>query len=245
MKYPALSKPPGQLYRSGGDQTWGGPQGKRTMIFSQHDRRLRVSTPLGPNTFMATRLTGVERISQLFSYTLELITDTHMPVEFDKLIGQPVGIQLDPVNAPTRYFHGICIRLTEGARDADVARYRLEIAPKFWLLTRRTQCRIFQEQTVPEILKVVLNGIDVDWDLRGTFHPRDFCVQYRESDFAFASRLMEEEGIYYYFAHDDKGHTMVVANAPQGHRDTPRVKKAIFDGTLGGFRDQPGVVRWE
>src|SRR5262249_51495381 len=97
----------------------------------------------------------------------------------------------------------------------------------------------------PEILKEVLAGIDVTWDLRGRYHPREFCVQYRESDFAFASRLMEEEGIYYYFMHDKKGHSMVVADAPQGHRETPRVKKAIFDANLGGNRNEPRVRTWE
>src|SRR5262245_63983665 len=169
------------------------------MLFTQSNRPLRVSTPLGIDRFLATRLSGVEGLSQLFTFSLELVADPRMPVEFEKLIGQPVAVELDVPHGPTRYFHGLCVRFSEGVRDRDIARFRMEIVPRFWLLTRRTQCRIFQELTVPEILKKVLDGIEVIWDVRGRYHPREFCVQYRESDFAFASRLMEEEGIYYYF----------------------------------------------
>ena len=75
--------------------------------------------------------------------------------------------------------------------------------------------------TVPDILKKVLAGLDVSCELQGTFQPRDYCVQYRETDFAFASRLMEEEGIFYFFKHTADGHKMVVANTPQSHPDVP------------------------
>src|SRR5437588_127803 len=83
-----------------------------------------------------------------------------------------------------------------------------------WLLTKRAQSRIFQHQSVPDILKKVLTGVDVAYEIQGTFEPRDYCVQYRETDFHFASRLMEEEGIYYFFKHTANGHKMVLANSP-------------------------------
>ena len=85
-----------------------------------------------------------------------------------------------------------------------------------WLLTKRTQSRIFQHVSVPDILKKVFEGFEVAYQIQGTFEPRDYCVQYRESDFAFASRLMEEEGIYYFFRHTADGCEMVVANTPAG-----------------------------
>ena len=99
--------------------------------------------------------------------------------------------------------------------------YTLEIVPQFWLLTRRAQSRIFQHVSVPEILKKVLEGIDVTFELQGTFYPRDYCVQYRETDFNFACRLMEEEGIYFFFKHTASSHQMVVANTPSSHSDVP------------------------
>src|SRR5262249_17846395 len=87
--------------------------------------------------------------------------------------------------------------------------------------TQRAQSRIFQHQSVPDILKAVLTGIDTDFQLKGSFEPRDYCVQYRETDFNFASRLMEEEGIYFYFKHTQGAHKMVLANAPEGHAALP------------------------
>src|SRR5205823_6132971 len=98
-----------------------------------------------------------------------------------------------------RYFNGISSRISQGPRDNTFTEYRIEIVPRFWLLTLRAQSRIFQQIAVPDILKKVLAGLDVSYELRGKYDPRDYCVQYRETDFNFASRLMEEEGIYYFF----------------------------------------------
>src|SRR5207302_3573878 len=136
-------------------------------------------------------------------------------------------------------------RLSEGKRDATFTHYRMEVVPALWLLTRRVQSRIFQQMSVPDILKKVLAGLDVTFELQGTFFPRDYCVQYRESDFAFASRLMEEEGIYYYFTHGNGSHQMVVADTPQGHADVPGAKTVIFEELVGGTRAEDRVFSWE
>src|SRR5262249_4946623 len=152
----------------------------------------------------------------------DLLAENGTDVPFDKLLGQAVVIRVEvPSAMQQRYFHGVCSRVSQGESDDNFTAYRLEIVPQLWLLTRRAQSRIFQHKSVPEILKAVLQGLTVAFELQGTFHARDYCVQYRESDFAFASRLMEEEGIYYFFKHTAKGHTMVVANTPQSHPDLP------------------------
>jgi type VI secretion system secreted protein VgrG len=104
------------------------------------------------------------------------------------------------------------------------------MVPQFWLLTRRAQSRIFQQITVPDILRKVLEGLDVVYEIQGTFPKRDYCVQYRETDFNFASRLMEEEGIYYFFKHLDGGHKMVLANSPQSHPDLAEGSKLKLGG---------------
>src|SRR5690606_29451277 len=104
----------------------------------------------------------------------------------------------------------------------------------------------FQHISVPDILKAVLDGLEVEYQIQGTFHPRDYCAQYRESDFEFASRLMEEEGIYYYFKHNERGHTLVLANTPRSHPDlTGGPASLIFEEVLGGQREEPRVLRWE
>ena len=116
-----------------------------------------------------------------------------------------------------RYFNGIVRRFSQGHRVASsdglatLTQYRAVMVPLVWTLTKKAQSRIFQQMTVPDILKQVLTGIDVSYQLQGTYEQRDYCIQYSETDFNFASRLMEEEGIYYYFTalerqpSDDRG----------------------------------------
>src|SRR5207302_1546562 len=96
--------------------------------------------------------------------------------------------------------------------------------------------RIFQQLAIPDILKKVLTGVDLSWEVQGTFDPRDYCTQYRETDFAFMSRLMEVEGIYYYFKHTQSGQTMVVGNTPQSHVDVPGPTALIYETIADGMR---------
>ncbi|MGO9600240.1 MAG: type VI secretion system Vgr family protein, partial [Isosphaeraceae bacterium] len=124
-------------------------------------------------------------------------------------------------------------------------RYLAEIVPQLWLLTRKAQSRIFQQIAVPDILKQVLTGLSVDYELQGTYKPRDYCVQYRETDFNFASRLMEEEGIYYFFTHADGSHKMVVADTPMSHPDVPGATTAIYEVVEGGLRNEDRVQTWQ
>src|SRR5262249_43907535 len=148
-------------------------------------------------------------------------------VAFDKLLGHKATIRLDLPEDKKRYFSGIVSRVTQGRElrgteaEEIFVRYRMELVSQFWMLTHRTQSRIFQQMTVPDILKKVLTGLDVSYQIQGTFQPRDYCTQYRESDYHFACRLMEDEGIYYYFKHTADGHQMVVANTAQSHADVP------------------------
>src|SRR5919204_6649487 len=178
--------------------------------YVQADRPLVVTTPLGKDALLLLGFSGSEAVSQLFSYHLDLLAENTTTIAFDQLLGSPITVQLMlHEEGKKRYFNGICNRVLEGHRDNTFTRYRMEIVPQFWLLTKRAQSRIFQQKSVPEILKDVLTGLDVTYEIQGTFAPRDFCVQYRETDYNFASRLMEEEGIYYFFKHTASGHTMV------------------------------------
>src|SRR5262245_21318832 len=190
-------------------------------IYSQKHRPIAVTTPLGPDVLLLTGFTGHEAISQLFRFELDLLAENRTSVAFDKLLGQPVTIELELPSGKKRPINGIVSRFSQGKRDTRFTAYRAEVVPQFWLWTRRVQSRIFQHLTIPEILKQVLAGLDVTYEIVGTFHPRDYCVQYRESDFNFASRLMEEEGIFYFFKHTSGGHKMVVANTTQSHPDVP------------------------
>ena len=213
--------------------------------YVQADRAMTVSTPLGDDVLLMVGFFGAESISNLFSYQIEVIAENKKEVAFEKLLGEKIAVSLTTPGETKRYFNGICSRVSQGMRTSLFTAYRLELVPQFWLLTRKAQSRIFQHITVPDILKKVLEGLDVTYELRGTFHQRDFCVQYRETDFNFASRLMEEEGIYYFFKHSAGGHQMVVANTPQSHPSVPDHGTITFEGVEGGTRDDDRIHSWE
>ena len=199
---------------------------------------------LGDDDLLLVGFTGNEGISQLFHLHLDLIATLDKPVEFEKVLGRGAAIALDLPEGGSRYFSGIVSRFAQGPRDDNFIQYRLEIVPHLWLLTKRTQSRIFQHLSVPDILKKVLEGLKVTYQIQGTFEARDYCVQYRESDFHFASRLMEEEGIFYFFRHSADGCEMVVANTPAAHPDD-YPDAFIYDEVLDGNREEGRITGWE
>src|SRR6266404_691697 len=215
--------------------------------YTQDNRPLSVKTPLGKDVLLLVGITSHEAISQLFTFRLDLLAEDASKVKFEKLLGQKITVVLKLPNEKERYFNGICNRISQGGRsEGEVfTSYHLEIVPQFWFLTRRSQSRIFQHVSVPDILKKVLNGLDVTFEIQGTFHPRDYCVQYRESDFNFASRLMEEEGIFYFFKHTPNGHTMVVADTPQSFPDTPVQPLVTYVGSEHEVDRENLVLSWE
>jgi type VI secretion system secreted protein VgrG len=198
-----------------------GTESMTNNVYTQANRPLAVATPLTPDALLLVGFSGHEGISQLFRFHLDLIARNKQNIPFDQLLGQKLAVRLELPGGKQRYFGGICSRFSQGESDDTFTSYSLEMVPQLWLWTKRVRSRIFQHKNIPDILREVLTGLDVVYQLQGTFHPRDYCVQYRESDFAFASRLMEEEGIFYFFKHSDKGHQLVVANTPQSHPDVP------------------------
>ncbi|HMF54946.1 MAG TPA: type VI secretion system tip protein TssI/VgrG, partial [Pyrinomonadaceae bacterium] len=213
--------------------------------YTQANRPIEVFTQLGADVLLLVGFRGYEAISQLFKFDLEMLAEDRKKVKFDQLLGQKVTVRLALPDDKNRYFNGICSRVSQGTRDETFTHFYMEVVPQFWLLTRRAQSRIFQHITVPDILKKVLQGVDVKYELQGTFYQRDFCVQYRESDFNFACRLMEEEGIYYFFKHEEGSHHMVVANTPQSHSDVEHGNTIIYDEISGGNRQEDRIYGWE
>ncbi len=218
------------------------------MAYTQAGRRLKVTTPLGDDILILSGFSGREAISQPFFFQLECVAanENTKKVVFDSLLGQSITVEIDLPGGAKRHINGICLRVAQGARDATFTRHVLDLVPQALLLSRKTQSRIFQHLSIPDILKQVLEGVDVTWEIKGDFQLRDYCVQYRESDFAFASRLMEEEGIYYFFKHSAGSHTMVVANTPGSHSNlSPGPSNLIFEAVGGGTREEDRVNAWE
>src|SRR5262245_32845087 len=213
--------------------------------FKEADRPLTVTTPLGPDVLLLRGFSGIEGISRLFGFDLDAMAEKNTKIAFDQLLGKSVTVNLTQPGGGKSFFNGICYRMSQRGQDPDFTFYSLRLVPKFWLLAHKAQSRIFQRLSVPDILKKVLADVDVSFQIQGTFEPRDFCVQYRETDFNFASRLMEEEGIYYFFKHTAGGHTMVLANTPASHPDVPGSTQLIFEEVIGGFRDEDRVLSWD
>jgi type VI secretion system secreted protein VgrG len=205
---------------------------------------MRVTTPLGPDALLLVGLSGQEGLSRLFEFRLEVLAENETPVPFEQLLGQKVTVELGTPAEAVRYISGICCRVGQGGRDQTFTAYHLEVVPQLWFLTRIAQSRIFQQLPVPEILAQVLRGLDVEFQLQGTYEPRDYCVQYRETDFNFASRLMEEEGICYFFRHTARGHTLIVSDTPRSFPELP--EPLIFDEEYtGGNRPEERIGAWE
>src|SRR5215469_966062 len=209
--------------------------------YTQTNRPLAITTPLGKDVLLLIGFRGHETISRLFNFQLDLLAERGKEIRFDQILGQQVTVEIRLVNGQMRYFNGLIKRFSQGGRDETFVRFRAELVPKLWLLTKKVRCRIFQQLTVPDILRRVLSELDVTYEISGTYHPRDYCVQYRESDFDFASRLMEEEGIYYFFRHADGSHQMTVTDLPAKHPTVSGQSEVIYEEMTGDVRDEMRV----
>ena len=161
-----------------------------------------------------------EAISEPFEVHLNLVSESGV-IALGDVVGES-GLLTIVHSGGTRWFHGTVKSFQVSRASRSLTHYRAVIVPWLWLLTQRRDCRIFQGMSTPEILEEVLAaaGIEGDWlesRFSGTYSPRDYCVQYRETDFAFASRLMEEDGIFYYFEHSADGHVMVLGDNAMAH----------------------------
>ncbi|MBK9374945.1 MAG: type VI secretion system tip protein VgrG [Holophagales bacterium] len=212
--------------------------------YKHQDRKLRVNTPLGPDELILTGFWGTEAISTLFGFRLEMLAENKTKVAFDAILGQKVTVYLALADGSETYLNGLCVKLAQGGRNDLFTEYEAALVPDVWRLTRKAQSRIFQRMTVPEILKKVFAGFTVDWQLNEKYEPRDYCVQYRETDFNFAARLMEEEGIYFFFEHSDGDHKMIASDSPSDHPDLAGDSKLIYEEVEGGVRDENRIWAW-
>jgi type VI secretion system secreted protein VgrG len=219
--------------------------------YTQAGWPMSLTTPLGQDALLLEELHGTEAVSELFHFRLDLLTPEGKRVLFAKVLGRKVTVALTMPDGGYRYINGLVNRVTKGAQvrgpqgKPTFFRYRAELVPEFWLWTKRVRSRIFQQKSVPDILKEVLAGLDVDFRLQGQYPKRDYCVQYQESDFAFACRLMEDEGITYFFSHTANGHTLVLTDSTQGHPHVPEPSQLHFEEVAGEVRPDDRILSWE
>jgi len=182
-----------------------------------------VSTPFGTDVLLLDGFGGREAISELYHFDLRM-RSTNKALDPQQIVGKSVTVTLKDHTGATRYFNGIVTRFAHSGADVQYGFYSAELAPRLWLLTLGQDRVIWQNQSALDIVKQVLGAFGVTFE-DGTKHAgnylvRDYCVQYDESAFQFISRLMEEEGIFYFFTFADGAHTMVLADDPSAHEAT-------------------------
>lgn len=194
----------------------------------QEARPARFVTPLGPNELVLTEFSASEGLSELFETKIEAFGENR-EIDFDDAIGQHCHIELTTPDDKRRIFNGILTECRRTGQSAQLTNYSLVLRPWLWLLAHRANCRIFLDKSVKDIIKEVFEdagfgpGTDFDFRTQETYDPIPYCVQYRETDFTFISRLAEEFGIYYFFEHSTNAHTLILADGLGSHQNNPHV----------------------
>ena len=218
---------------------------------TQSHRHLKLQTSLGDDALIVVRASGHERLNGLFEISLELTRSTG-DLDLDSLLGTSATLGI--LNAGqarkgtvdhTRYFNGYFSRISfAGFNREGQAGFHATLVPWLWFLTRTADCRIFQQKSVPDIIEEIFRDAgfsDFKKDLRGSYPPREYCVQYRETDFNFVSRLMEHEGIYYFFEHENGSHKLVLCDDMVCHTKDTKHETISFIGGADA-RDTKGVI---
>ncbi|GAO98014.1 phage-related baseplate assembly protein [Caedimonas varicaedens] len=206
-----------------------------TLVESQKSVSLRINTPLGENAVIMESFQGQEILSQPFEYTARLVSNNPQ-ISFDDLMGKLVTISID-CHGHTRYFNGVVGQfkqlITAKHNDDNATYYEAKIYPLFWMLKFVQDCRIFQNKTPMEIIKIILNENAVrDFkDVTRTCgnKAREYCVQYNETAFDFVSRLLEEEGIFYFFEHQNNKHILVFGEDSSAYSACEVYEEAAFE----------------
>ncbi len=210
----------------------------------------RITVRLPVDGLLFWKLSGREAMSESFTLTLTLL-GTDARIDRSKLLGQPVTVTIPTESlAAPRCLNGKITRAAVSAAELSGTRYavyQLTVEPDLWPMKRDRNLRIFQGQTVPQIIKTLLGEYQVNLEdrLTGSYRVWDYCVQYQESSLDFISRLMELEGIAYHFQHEADRHTLVLTDAATQHQPVAGYETIPYHQTpSGGSTDEEGISQW-
>jgi type VI secretion system secreted protein VgrG len=213
--------------------------------YTQENRKIQVFTPLGHDVLLLQGLRGHEGISQLFHFELDLYSENRS-ISFDSIVGKNASVAMILPGDDVREINGVISSFSQGSSDQRLTRYSATLVPALWFLTQTSDCRIFQNMSVPDILKGILEDYgftDYSDKLHGSYAEREYCVQYRETAFNFISRLMEEEGIFYFFEHKDGKHNLVFTDDRNEFKACPWCPSAAYQQEPG--RGEQFITKWE
>jgi type VI secretion system secreted protein VgrG len=202
----------------------------------------RIKTALADDVLRVHSCTSREHLSELGETTLTLLSE-HKDVKASDLLGKAATLTMALRDDAPRHLSGYVTRFAQRGFEGRFTVYEMSLKPWLWLLTRTADCRIFQEMTVPDIVKAVFDDHPVakfEFHLQRPYRSWNYCVQYRETDFNFVARLLEHEGIYWYFIHDDAGHKLVLTDSASAHDCAPHCESLPF--YAGGSQSPPALA---
>jgi len=188
----------------------------------QANREVSVKTGLGDDVLLFAGMRGTEALGRLSEFSVQLLS-SDASLDIGAVLGKPLTVSVaTSEHGELRHFNGIVTRFANTGWQGEFASYEATVHPWAWLLTRSADCRIFQDMSVPDIVKQVCAAYGGAASLSvtalsGDYPPLPYCVQYRETDFDFVCRLLEGAGIYFYFTHSAERHTMVLADSGSAH----------------------------
>jgi type VI secretion system secreted protein VgrG len=207
------------------------------MSATQDNRQVSVTTALGTDELLFHALSGTEQLGRLSEFRVQLLSKNGEQ-NASQLLGKPLTVSLDMTGELTRHWHGIVTRFSCTGWEGDYVSYEAVVHPWLWLLKRSSTCQVFQDQTVLEIVKEVCGkGIYAGVSLlsaellSGVYPKMPYCVQYRETDFDFVCRLLEDAGIYFFFTHEADKHTLVLADSFGAHQPIAGYQSLKFAGS--------------
>ncbi|MDE2047361.1 MAG: type VI secretion system tip protein VgrG [Betaproteobacteria bacterium] len=212
-------------------------------------RLAEITTPkVGDSPLLFHRLTASEKLSEPFHYQVEVL-GTSGDIDFNALLGKTVNIKLNLPDDEARHFNGYVTRISLAGKRGKYFLFHMDVRPWLWMLSLTSDCRIFQDKTVVQIIKDVFadhKTAKFEEKLFGSYTPWKYCVQYRETDLNFINRLMENEGLYYYFKHEEGKHTLVLSDVPSSHAPFAGYESLPFVGQLDAKRDdRESVLSWQ
>jgi type VI secretion system secreted protein VgrG len=203
--------------------------------------------PYSSQDLKVVRFEGQESMSELFYFQLEVAMEEIEP-DFEAILGKPAMLTIEG-DEGTRYVRGILSKFEQSGEPTRLTQYRAELVPKIWLLGLHHKSRIFQEMKVQDIIEKVLKEDHISpnefkFNLKGSYDAREYCVQYRESDLAFISRLMEEEGIYYWFDHSKNQCVLTMGDDKSLHTPIDGDSKLVFHSVTGQEPDYEHIIHF-
>ncbi|MDY0743284.1 type VI secretion system tip protein TssI/VgrG [Paucibacter sp. R3-3] len=192
---------------------------------------IQLSSPLPASDLLFESMSLSQGLSVLDDMQLQLLSEKPdlMP---EDLLGKPLTVTVALRDGGKRHFNGLVTRFAAGRAQDRYFGYQARVRPWLWFLTRTSDCRIFQDQTVPDIVKAVFSDhgglASFEFKLFRSYRKRVYCVQYRESDYNFVARLLEEEGIYWYVEHDEKTHKLMLVDDAGAHSPAEGCEKLPY-----------------